>query len=191
MNILVNVPVAPAAGRRWRSRRAAWQFVVGLALILSGTSRSTAADGEPEEKRVREIEVQFPPFPKRDDLIPFAVSATTDNRFMIDGASLSIGPDDIVRYTLVIISPSGAENVSFEGMNCQTAERRLYALGRADKTWSKARGDQWRPIRDNTLNRHHAELFTDYFCPVGITIQDADHLRRALRAGGYSSNLRR
>ena len=35
-----------------------------------------------------------------------------------------------LRFTLVIVSPSGARNVSYEGMNCSTGERRLYAFGR-------------------------------------------------------------
>ena len=36
-----------------------------------------------------------------DKLIPFVVSAMTDNRFMIDSESLSIGSDGIFRYTQV------------------------------------------------------------------------------------------
>jgi hypothetical protein len=174
-----------------RAGGAAAGSLLALALLLPCSSWSATVDGDVEEKRVREIEVQFPPFPKPENLIPFTVSATTDNKFMIDSESLAIGADEIVRFTLVIISPSGAENVSYEGMNCSTAERRLYALGRADRTWSKARSDRWIPIRENTLNRHYAELFTGYFCAVGIVLQDADHLRRALRDGGYQSNLRK
>jgi hypothetical protein len=132
-------------------------------------------------RRGPEVEVQLPPFPQTEHLIPFVVSATTDNKFLIDSDSLTFVSGGLVRYTLVIISPSGAQNVSYEGMNCATGERRLYALGRPDQTWSRARSDQWIRVRENTLNRHHAELFTNYFCPLGIAVRDADEVRQALR----------
>ena len=58
-----------------------------------------------------------------------------------------------MRYTLVIKSPTGAMNVTYEGMRCatdgkresarldllilkfQVTEKRLYAIGRDDETW--------------------------------------------------------
>lgn len=159
-----------------------WLLVVVLAFPASGGS--VGADAEAQQKRPQEVEVPWPAFPQPENLTPFVVSATTENTFMIDGASLSVGGDRVVRYTLVIISSSGAQNVSYEAMNCLTGERRLYALGRADKTWSKARNDQWEKIRENTLNRHHAALFSEYFCPLGIPTQTADDLRQSLRSGG-------
>ncbi|MBP6707813.1 MAG: CNP1-like family protein [Candidatus Accumulibacter sp.] len=161
---------------------ARWLLVVVLAFPASGGS--VGADADAEQKRPQEVEVPWPAFPQPENLTPFVVSATTENTFMIDGASLSVGGDRVVRYTLVIISSSGAQNVSYEAMNCLTGERRLYALGRADKTWSKARNDQWEKIRENTLNRHHAALFSEYFCPLGIPTQTADDLRQSLRSGG-------
>ena len=159
--------------------------------VLPSASWSATASREVEEKREMQGEVLLPAFPQPDKLIPFVVSAMTDNKFMIDSESLSIGSDGIFRYTLVIVSPSGAQNVSYEAMDCSTAERRIYALGRADKTWSKARSDQWVKIVDNSLNRHHAELYTDYFCPIGISIRNADEVREALRRGGHPSMMRR
>ncbi|KFB68344.1 MAG: CNP1-like family protein [Candidatus Accumulibacter vicinus] len=159
--------------------------------VLPSAGWSATANREVEEKREMQGEVPLPAFPQPDKLIPFVVSAMTDNKFMIDSESLSIGSDGIFRYTLVIVSPSGAQNVSYEAMDCSTAERRIYALGRADKTWSKARSDQWVKIVDNSLNRHHAELYTDYFCPIGISIRNADEVREALRRGGHPSMMRR
>jgi hypothetical protein len=43
-----------------------------------------------EEKRLAGAEVSCPRFRRPENLIPFAVSATTDNKFMIDSESLSV-----------------------------------------------------------------------------------------------------
>jgi hypothetical protein len=160
-------------------------------MVVYAAGTAAAALREAEEKPAEEIEVKFPASPQAENLIPFVVSATTDNQFMIDGESLNVSGNGVLRFTLVIVSPSGARNVSYEGMNCSTGERRLYAFGRPDGTWSKARNDQWTRITENSLNRHHAALFTEYFCPLGVTLRDADDARRALRYGGHSSTIQR
>lgn len=138
-----------------------------------------------DEPAWQEVEVQLPALPQREDLLPFFVSAASANQFQIDSKSISIASDGVVRYTLVITAPSGASNVSYEGIRCATAERRVYAFGHANGTWSKARSEQWLRISENSLNRHHAELFKTYFCPAGIVIRDADDARRSVRSGGY------
>lgn len=143
-----------------------------------------------DDKPAAEADVQFPPFPRAENMIPFTVSATTRNEFMIDGESLSVSHDGTVRYTLVIVSPAGARNITYEAMRCKTAERRLYAVARADDTWAKARSDKWVRIRESTLNRHHAALFGDYFCFIGASLRDADDARRILRTGGNRSTQR-
>ena len=154
------------------------------ALCASGDGGDGGDGSRPEQA----TKVSFPPFPQAENLIPFAVSATTENKFMIDGESLSVSPDRVVSYTLVIESPAGARNVTYEAMRCATAERRLYAIGRSDGTWSKARGDQWRRIQESTLNRHYAALFGEYFCTIGVILRDAEDARRILHTGGKRSN---
>lgn len=169
-----------------------------LALGVYPASGWSAADGrnvfpdvEKETTAAPEAEVLPPAFPKNENLIPFAVSAPTRNQFFIDSESLVIDSDDLIRYTLVITSPSGVQNVFYEAIRCSTGERRLYATGRADGTWAASRNSQWMKIRENSLNRHHAALYLEYFCPVGIVIEDVDNLRRALRRGGHAGNLKR
>jgi len=71
----------------------------------------------------------LPAYPRREALIPFFVSATTESDFLVDGASLSVADDGVVRYTLVARSRQGAESVSFEGIRCSSGEYRLYATG--------------------------------------------------------------
>jgi len=168
-------------------------LLIGAFLGLGAGPLAAAERGDEDEERKawQENEVQLPAFPQDEKLIPFEVSATTNNRFLVDGDSLSVGSDGVLRFTLVIVSPSGARNISYEGMRCATGERRVYALGRADRTWSKARSDRWQTISENTLNRHYAALFSDYFCHIDVRLRDADDARRALRHGGQPTALRR
>jgi hypothetical protein len=69
-----------------------------------------------------------------------------------------------VRYTLVAISPSGARNTSYEGIRCETFEKKTYAFGHPDGSWSRSQRDQWEPIVRNAANRQHAVLAQDVFC---------------------------
>lgn len=162
-----------------------------LALALChAQSPAGTFDDEFDVKPWTEIEVHLPAFPEDQDFIPFQVGAISDTKFMIDGKSLSIGADEVLRFTAVVISPSGARNISYEGMRCATGERRLYAFGHSDRTWSKARSNQWVKIRGSS-NDHRVELYSNYFCPVGApSIRDADDARRALRYGGQRAVVR-
>ena len=154
--------------------------LAGLVLACSLASGS-GFDDEFDEKPWAEVEVQLPAYPDDANLIPFRVGSVEDTQYFIDAASLSVGDDGVVRYVAVVSSSSGARNVSYEGMRCATAERRLYAFGRPDRTWSKARGAQWLRIRGGA-NNHVVELFGSYFCKLGSVVTNADDARRVLRA---------
>ena len=181
-------PTAPSVTSRPLASLALLALLTALPITgfpANGGRASSYADPENEDNRPIEKDVELPPFPKSENLIPFFVSTTTTNKFMIDGESLTLDTDDLIRYTLVISSPSGALNTSYEGIRCATAERRLYATGRSDQTWAKVNTDKWIRIHENSLNRHHAALYKDYFCPVGVPILDPEDIRRALRRGGH------
>jgi CNP1-like family len=126
-------------------------------------------------------EVLPTPPPQRGELIEFFVAATSEFRFFVDAASLSVGSDGIVRYVLVARSSAGAENVSFEGMRCATREVRIYALGR-DGAWV-GRETDWRAIQPRSVQRWHNELYREYFCPQREPIASAAEGVRALRMG--------
>ncbi len=155
----------------------AWIVFAGLAFSQPAFS---ADDDEPEEKAWKEDDVALPPFPEKDDLIPFRVGAITNIQYFIDGKTISVGGDGVIRYTLVVIGSGGAQNVTFEGIRCVSAERRTYAYGRADKTWSKSRNDQWMRI-EGGANRVHDNLYSDHFCIVGErAVLSSDDARRSL-----------
>jgi len=163
-----------------------------LLLVAMLASATVFADFEEdyESKQWQEIEVQLPAAPKQETLLPFYVSAATENRFFIDGATLTVGSDGVVRYVLLVLTPQGARNVTYEGMRCLTRERRIYASGRQDGSWSKARKNEWVRIQDAYANRQHAALFLEYFCPIGNNVQDAAEARNALIKGIHPDNKR-
>lgn len=138
-----------------------------------------------EEKPWVELEAQLPPAPKPENLLPFFVSSATENRFFIDSASLSRGDDEVLRYTLVIKSSSGAVNVSYEGMRCSSRELKRYAFGRTGGSWSKARNTKWEPISYQDVNRQHHMLYDDFLCPRGIAVKTAKEAIDAIKKGGH------
>jgi len=131
-----------------------------------------------------EVAAQLPPPPKAENLIEFNVSSATRNRHFIDAASISVGEDKVVRYTVVIDAAGGARNVSFEGMRCATGERRLYAYGQPDGTWTKARNANWEGIKMRSLLSYHKALYESHFCAGGINARDVEEAVRNLRQGG-------
>jgi len=168
-------------------------LAVCFAVVLFSPGRAVLAaeDEEAETKPWQEIDVQFPPAPRKELLTPFYVSAATNNDFFIDGSTLSVGEDGVVRYVLVIQTAGGARNVSYEGMRCLTRERRIYASGRLDGSWSAARNNEWVRIHDAAANRQYAALFLEYFCPGGVIVRNAEEARNALRLGGHPENKQR
>jgi len=138
-----------------------------------------------EEKPWQELNPEPPAFPKDENLREYYVSEVATNKYMIDTTSIAPGADGVVRYVLVVKTSGGATNVSFEGLRCKDLTWKHYASGRADGTWSKARTPEWRRVENKPVNRHHAALSRDLFCPSGDPITSADEGRNALRLGKH------
>lgn len=167
-------------------------FLGRVAAIFAGILVFSCALADFEEdyetKQWEEIAVQLPAAPRSETLQPFYVSAASDNQFLIDLATLRVDKDGVVRYVLLVLTPNGGRNATFEGIRCETRERRIYASGRRDGSWSRSRNNDWSRIQDVYANRHHAALFLEYFCPGGIIVRNAAEAQNALRRGGYSDN---
>lgn len=132
-------------------------------------------------KSWQEIAIQLPPLPKPENLLEFEVGRATTMKFAVDAKSISVGNDSVVRYTLVSRSPSGAENISYEGIRCETQERKLYAFGHKDGSWARSRRDQWERFTGTVANSQHAALARDYFCTHKVVEGNADQIMRRLR----------
>ncbi|CAB3779251.1 hypothetical protein LMG27177_00640 [Paraburkholderia fynbosensis] len=124
----------------------------------------------------------LPPLPQESNLLPFEVSGNTPLQFAIDRNSLSVGTDGVVRYTVVVTSPSGARNVNYEGIRCDTYEWRLYAGLNADHDgWDRTVANEFSRIENGALNAYHAALYQDYMCankmPTGKAAQIIENIR--------------
>ncbi|MBI3524796.1 MAG: CNP1-like family protein [Betaproteobacteria bacterium] len=171
-------------------KRSAFCLCAGLGLSLSLGLVAAAAPAQysvdqgydtADSQRGHESEVPLPAFPRQENLVEFYVSAPASNHFFIDAKSVSIGPDGVVRYTLVVKTAGGATNISYEGIRCSTSEYKLFATGRSDGAWARARTDDWRPIENKNINRHHAALNSEYFCHDGLPPDSAAEGVAALR----------
>ncbi|QRX84581.1 CNP1-like family protein [Glaciimonas sp. PAMC28666] len=156
----------------------------------SGPGPGFDDDFDDEVKTWQELAVQLPPQPEAANLVSFYVSPTATMKFAIDLKSITVGTDGVVRYTLVSTSSGGASNVSYEGIRCQTAEKKLYAFGHTDGNWARARLSKWQRISDVNGNRQHAALFKDFMCQDGgiagkaVDIQARLRDNRPLKPGG-------
>ena len=81
-------------------------------LLLSLPARAQWAgwdyDFDQDKKEWTEIQAQIPAYPKDENLRKFEMDARTPHRYFIDSASVSVGEDKVIRYTLVVRTGGGA-----------------------------------------------------------------------------------
>jgi hypothetical protein len=142
-------------------------------------------EGEKPSKTWLDSPVQLPAAPATDNLLRFY---SNDNQsFYIDSQSLAIVADGSLRYTIVSVSQSGAKNVSYEGLRCDSYEKRLFAFGRADGSWSASRRNVWDAISNKGINQQHATLAWDFVCEGGSIAGSVDKILQRIR---YKQSLR-
>jgi hypothetical protein len=144
--------------------------------------REWDADFDEDKKPWKEIEAGIPSYPRTEDLIPFDPGVASPHRFYVDARSLSIGEDDVVRYTLVVKAAGGATNITFEGIRCELRQQKYYAVGRADGSWGRARNAQWRRIGPREVDRHHNTLYADYLCSGAAPVRSVREIVQLFRS---------
>jgi hypothetical protein len=162
----------------WWARGARALAVVALA---AGCAQSRPFADELDAKPWEARKALLPPYPRGETLVPFYVGPSVFSYF-IDRASIRVGEDGVVRYTLLARSASGATNVSYEGIRCGTYERRVYAFGRADGTWSQASNTNWMPI-DRLASDPQTALADYMFCSERGPVSSTEDALEALDRG--------
>lgn len=118
----------------------------------------------PEERQWKELALELPPYPDPARLRGGELVITgAELTYQLDVDSIRVDADEVVRYAIVIISSTGARNVFYEGIRCQTAEYKSYAYG-SQGQWSTAVYPRWQSIGRSGSSSHRRELFLYYFC---------------------------
>lgn len=151
-------------------------LILATLLLLAGGRPAWAIDDDvygegdwakfKEGPKWQEQDVVLPAYPREDDLIEVPMSMR-DFRFSvwIDTASLTVGEDRVVRYTGILRSENGVDNVFYEGIRCAKKEYQRYAYGSGGQ-FQPLEGGQWRPIRAVGQDRFRAVLIDGLLCPL-------------------------
>jgi CNP1-like family len=140
-------------------------LVLGFGLVASvfaaPNTQYYQKDEIEDKKDWVEDKVEFPALPQESNLISIYLNATSVNRYWVDANSITVGNDGVVRYSLIVLSGGGVRGVTYEGIRCETRELRRYAV-----------------------QRQHAVLYLQHFCPDGALVRDAAEAKRNLKRGG-------
>lgn len=169
----------------WRTARAALAcLALCAAQGVSGQANTLGVPlGDPDARKPwQETEVPPPAAPDYARLIPLRVGGASDFQFAVDPASIVVGSDRAVRYTIIATSPAGVRNVSFEALRCLPRERRVIAYLRPDGSWVAARPSEWRSFPPGSAT-YFGILHQDFLCPEGSPVSSVAEAISALRVG--------
>lgn len=159
------------------------------ALLLGAALCSISAHAQ---STWQESEVTLPGPVQRSQLIPFDMSSRTELQFSVDASSIAIGTDRVLRYVLVARSASGAENILYEGLRCETGEARNYARwNQSEQRWVPHTGSTpWRSLSGVAASMPAARLAYLAFCEGRTPTEPIDRLLADLRRGGKNVGMR-
>ena len=154
-------------------------LALGFACAAASSFGQLLADIDPNWK---EVDAPPPPALRTQGLIPLETSASIGLRFGVDPASVSVGPDGVVRYVVVASSSTGTVNAMYEGLRCNTAEVKVYARHNPDRGWVPVQGAEWQPLQNRPNSRHSLVVARTGACIGHGTSGTASEIVRALRS---------
>ena len=164
--------------------RLALPVLLAVLAAAPAQAQNVGITGPRDQAVEADLPSPMPAVPKAADTVEFYVSPVTTNRFAVDPASLRVERERVVQFTLIVTSSTGVRNVSYEALRCDRGDQRLLAIARADGSWSVLRSSPWRPLNtDDTVNRHHPELFARLCTGGAAASLDAARLVERLRTG--------
>jgi hypothetical protein len=167
-------------------RRSAATVVLVLFFLLlvgacSGMTPPPAPADTVAEHEWKEDALSLPAFPQDADLLPMTLSKAVPARILIDGKSISVGKDGVVRYTVAVEGSGGVRNVFFEGIRCDTGEFKQFAYGTAEQTFAPFQSPEWEKIRNFGLGAFRYEAYRQYFCDIGRVTRKPAEIVREIR----------
>lgn len=138
---------------------------------------------EPEESDTsrRDELIALPSFPRAEDLLPIrGDAADPDYNYYIDVNSVSLGADDVLRYTVIIQSSRGAGNIVYEGIRCATSEVKTLAYATKDGRFTRMPDAQWTYVHAPGALGYRTTLVELYVCDEHGLSMDSDSVLERL-----------
>jgi hypothetical protein len=130
------------------------------------------------ETEWKEGEAPPPPALRKDGLVPIEMSGGTELRWGVDPKSVAVGADRVVRY-VVVASTQSVTNASYEGVNCDRGEYRVYARSSGDG-WH-AVDTEWKPLFGGGEAQHVRAIAKGGVCQGHSPNGSAEQIVRDLR----------
>lgn len=146
-------------------------------------------DKERWEEDWQEAVSALPPLPSDENLRALdADRADPRYEYLLDRASIRRGKDGVMRYVVVVTSPTGSRNVFFEGIRCETDEAKTYAFAGTGSAFSRSTGSRWAPVAIRGVRAYQEYLAAVILCDRNGFAWDAENavtaLDRQYTAGG-------
>ena len=157
-----------------------WLLAAGLMANLVCTANAQVFSDPADWK---ETDVPAPPAYDMSKLLNFEVTRSSPLVYGVDPASVSISKTDgVVRYVVVATSPTGAKNVLYEGLRCQTGEVRTYARAKPDGSWDLVTNPGWKSLYDSSVSRHSLRFAQAAACDLAAPVSSVRELERKLKS---------
>lgn len=128
--------------------------------------------------------------PNKSTTVPFYVSQQTIFKFAVDTDSILIGADGVTKYTVILTSPNGNDQVQFEGIRCDSSQWRLYGT-LENGVWRENPLSTWRSIQKNTPNRYQAALAQDALCNFSSQEKNIQAIVKSLNSSEFTGQTKR
>ncbi len=144
----------------------------------------------PDTELPRSDPINFPHAPRDADLVrldPELIDGPYE--YFIDRASVSMGSDEVLRYTVVLESKTGVRNIFYEGIHCATSEFRTYAYAAKTGDFKPLASKAWRKLKSTGPYDYRRLLAERYICDQNGWALDEEQVRKRI-AQNDSSRIR-
>lgn len=167
------------------SKLCAWT-AMSLALMTTLPALAQFRLIDPDETWI-EAEIPPPPAYSTQKLIKVEGPAASSLKFGVDPATISIGPDYVVRYVIVLQGPAAVTAV-YEGIRCNTGSKRVYARRNGDSDWETVKED-WMPLNQSSATKYAWNMARDGVCIGVATNNSVRDIVRDLQSNRGAMNM--
>ena len=148
---------------------AQWLAPLGLCAMVAIPPAQAQLLRDPDQNWT-EAEVAPPPAYDTRKLIAVEGPAASSLKFGVDPNTITIGPDYVVRYVIVMQGPAAITAI-YEGIRCVTGEKRVYARRNGDSPWEMVK-EEWQPLNQSSASRYAWNMARDGVC-IGVATNNS------------------